>query len=76
MTLPLKPPIKPQLALTRKALPEGEQYVYEVKLDGFRCLAFVDGEEIYLQSRPACSSMSAAGSPRCFSRAGTVSSVS
>ena len=51
MTLPLKPPIKPQLALTRKALPEGEQYVYEVKLDGFRCLAFVDGEEIYLQSR-------------------------
>lgn len=51
MTLPLKPPIKPQLALSRKALPEGEQYVYEVKLDGFRCLAFVDGEEIYLQSR-------------------------
>jgi ATP-dependent DNA ligase len=51
VTLPLKPPIKPQLALSRKALPEGEQYVYEVKLDGFRCLAFVDGEEIYLQSR-------------------------
>ncbi len=25
--------------------------MYEVKLDGFRCLAFVDGEEIYLQSR-------------------------
>jgi len=51
VTLPLQPPIKPQLALSRKALPEGEQYVYEVKLDGFRCLAFVDGEEIYLQSR-------------------------
>jgi ATP-dependent DNA ligase len=51
MTLPLKPPIKPQLAVSRKTLPEGEQYVYEVKLDGFRCLAFVDGEEIYLQSR-------------------------
>src|ERR1700759_4953948 len=51
MTLPLKPPIKPQLALSRKALPEGDEYVYEVKLDGFRCLAFVDGEEIYLQSR-------------------------
>jgi ATP-dependent DNA ligase len=51
MTLPLKPPIKPQLALSRKALPEGEEYVYEVKLDGFRCLAFVDGEEIFLQSR-------------------------
>jgi ATP-dependent DNA ligase len=51
MSLPLKPPIKPALALSRKELPEGEDYVYEVKLDGFRCLAFVDGEEIFLQSR-------------------------
>jgi ATP-dependent DNA ligase len=51
MSLPLKPPIKPALALSRKELPEGEDYVYEVKLDGFRCLAFVDGGEIYLQSR-------------------------
>src|ERR1700684_88570 len=51
MTLPLQPPIKPALALSRKELPEGEDYVYEVKLDGFRCLAFVDREEIYLQSR-------------------------
>jgi ATP-dependent DNA ligase len=51
VTLPLQPPIKPALALSRKALPEGEEYVYEVKLDGFRCLAFVDGEEIFLQSR-------------------------
>ncbi|MEA2334734.1 MAG: hypothetical protein QOG40_1224 [Solirubrobacteraceae bacterium] len=51
MTLPIQPPVKPQLALSRKELPTGEQYVYEVKLDGFRCLAFVDGEEIFLQSR-------------------------
>ena len=51
MTLSLQPPIKPALARSRKELPEGEDYVYEVKLDGFRCLAFVDGEEIYLQSR-------------------------
>jgi ATP-dependent DNA ligase len=51
MTLPLTPPLKPQLALSRKELPEGEQYVYEIKLDGFRCLAFVDGEEVHLQSR-------------------------
>jgi ATP-dependent DNA ligase len=51
MTLPLTPPLQPQLALSRKALPEGEIYVYEVKLDGFRCLAFVDGEELFLQSR-------------------------
>jgi ATP-dependent DNA ligase len=49
--LPLKPPLKPQLALSRKELPTGEDYSYEVKLDGFRCVAFVDGEETFLQSR-------------------------
>jgi ATP-dependent DNA ligase len=51
VTLPIQPPVKPQLALSRKELPTGEEYVYEVKLDGFRCLAFVDGEETFLQSR-------------------------
>ncbi|HEX3432579.1 MAG TPA: ATP-dependent DNA ligase [Solirubrobacteraceae bacterium] len=51
MTLPIEPPLKPQLALSRKELPVGEQYVYEVKLDGFRCLAFVDGDDVFLQSR-------------------------
>ncbi len=51
MSLPVSPPLKPQLALSRKELPVGEQYSYEVKLDGFRCLAFVDGEEVFLQSR-------------------------
>jgi ATP-dependent DNA ligase len=51
MSLPLSPPLKPQLALSRKELPEGEQYCYEVKLDGFRCIVFVDGEHAYLQSR-------------------------
>ena len=51
MTLPIEPPVKPQLALSRKELPTGEEYVYEVKLDGFRCLAFVAAEEIFLQSR-------------------------
>jgi ATP-dependent DNA ligase len=51
MTLPLSSPLAPQLALSRNALPAGEQWVYEVKLDGFRCLAFVDGAEVFLQSR-------------------------
>jgi ATP-dependent DNA ligase len=53
VTLPLQPPLKPQLALSRKALPAGEDFSYEVKLDGFRCLAFVDGDEVFLQSRSA-----------------------
>ncbi len=51
MTLPLSPPVKPQLALSRKELPEGEEYVYEIKLDGFRCIAFVDDKQLFLQSR-------------------------
>ena len=51
MALPLKPPIQPQLALSRKVLPEGEDWVYEPKYDGFRALAFVDGDDVYLQSR-------------------------
>jgi ATP-dependent DNA ligase len=51
MTLPLQPPVKPALALSRKELPVGDDYSYEMKLDGFRCLAFVDGEEVFLQSR-------------------------
>jgi ATP-dependent DNA ligase len=53
MSLPLQPPIKPQLALSRKELPVDEDLSYEIKLDGFRCLAFVDGEEVFLQSRSA-----------------------
>ena len=51
MALPLEPPIKPQLAKSAKKLPEGEQWRYEPKWDGFRTLAFRDGDEVYLQSR-------------------------
>jgi ATP-dependent DNA ligase len=51
VTLPLKPPIKPQLALTRKELPRGEEWAYEQKLDGFRAIVFVDGDDAYIQSR-------------------------
>jgi ATP-dependent DNA ligase len=47
----LKPPVAPQLALSRKQLPTDEGWAYEPKWDGFRALAFVDGDEVYLQSR-------------------------
>jgi ATP-dependent DNA ligase len=50
VALPLSPPLEPQLALTRKTLPEGD-LAYEEKLDGFRCIAFVDGADVVLQSR-------------------------
>src|SRR4051795_4136958 len=51
MPLPLKPPVLPQLARPAKALPTGAGWVYEPKWDGFRMIAFVDGGEVYLQSR-------------------------
>jgi ATP-dependent DNA ligase len=51
MTLPLKPPVLPQLARSAKKLPAGEGWSYEPKWDGFRAIAFVDGDDVYLQSR-------------------------
>src|SRR5919106_730106 len=53
MALPLKPPVQPQLALSRKTLPEGGDWAYEPKWDGFRALAFIDGDDVFLQSRGA-----------------------
>src|SRR4051812_30321033 len=49
--LPLKPPIKPQLAKSAKDLPEGESWRYEPKWDGFRTIVFRDGDDVHLQSR-------------------------
>ena len=51
MALPLKPPIKPQLARSAKELPTGESWRYEPKWDGFRTIVFRDGDDVYLQSR-------------------------
>jgi ATP-dependent DNA ligase len=49
--LPLTPPFPPQLARSRTTLPEGEGWAYEPKWDGFRAIAFVDGDAVELQSR-------------------------
>lgn len=51
MTLPLAPPIPPQLARSAAELPSGEGWLYEPKWDGFRAIAFVDGADVHLQSR-------------------------
>jgi ATP-dependent DNA ligase len=51
LALPLKPPVSPQLARPRAGLPDGENWAYEPKWDGFRALAFVDGELTCLHSR-------------------------
>jgi ATP-dependent DNA ligase len=51
VSLPLNPPLAPQLARSRASLPEGDGWAYEPKYDGFRAVVFVDGDETYLQSR-------------------------
>lgn len=51
MPLPVQAPIPPQLAKSAKDLPEGEQWAYEPKYDGFRTVVFRDGDDIHLQSR-------------------------
>jgi ATP-dependent DNA ligase len=51
MALPLEPPLAPQLARPRAALPDGDGWAHEPKWDGFRAIAFVDGDELFVQSR-------------------------
>jgi ATP-dependent DNA ligase len=51
VTLPLSPPLQPQLAKSRSSLPEGDDWRYEPKYDGFRALAFVEDGDVVLQSR-------------------------
>ncbi|MGZ4270239.1 MAG: ATP-dependent DNA ligase [Solirubrobacteraceae bacterium] len=51
MSLPLTSPLLPQLARSRTSLPEGDGWAYEPKWDGFRAIAFVDGDAVELQSR-------------------------
>ncbi|HWF73472.1 MAG TPA: ATP-dependent DNA ligase [Solirubrobacteraceae bacterium] len=53
MSLPLSPPVEPQLARSRAELPVGEQWAYEPKYDGFRAIVFVDGTDVVVQSRGA-----------------------
>src|SRR5215471_11746563 len=51
MHLPLTPPLLPMLSKRIEELPEGGDWIFEPKWDGFRALVFRDGDEILLQSR-------------------------
>lgn len=51
MDLPVAPPVQPMLARNRSTLPTGQQWWYEPKFDGFRCLVFRAGDELQLWSR-------------------------
>jgi ATP-dependent DNA ligase len=49
--LPVNPPVLPMLAKRVDALPEGDDWIFEPKWDGFRVLVFRDRDELLLQSR-------------------------
>ncbi|MBT2227108.1 ATP-dependent DNA ligase [Nonomuraea sp. NEAU-A123] len=50
--LPVRPPVAPMLAKPVKKMPEQDGTLfYEPKWDGFRCIVFRDGDEVYLGSR-------------------------
>jgi len=51
VSLHLKQSYKPMEAQPAAELPSGPQWRYEPKWDGFRCLAFRDGQKIDLQSK-------------------------
>lgn len=51
--LPLPVTYPPMEARSVEALPRGDHWQYEPKWDGFRCLAFRDGDDIDLRSKSA-----------------------
>jgi ATP-dependent DNA ligase len=49
--LALRPPVEAMETRQVERIPEGEQWTYEPKWDGFRCIAFRDGDDVELQSK-------------------------
>jgi bifunctional non-homologous end joining protein LigD len=43
--------IQPMKALLQNSPPDEEDWIFEIKFDGFRALAFADGEDVHLLSR-------------------------
>lgn len=51
MRLPIEVPFLPMEAISVAKIPEGDNWQYEPKWDGFRCIMFRDGDEVHLQSK-------------------------
>lgn len=51
MKLPISIDFSPMEAETAKEIPRGDEWQYEPKWDGFRCLAFRDDDQITLMSK-------------------------
>ncbi len=51
IALPIPPPYPPMEAKPVAEIPRGDNWQYEPKWDGFRCLAFRKGDKVLLQSK-------------------------
>jgi ATP-dependent DNA ligase len=51
MAFIIKPPLPPMETRSAEEIPVGDNWQYEPKWDGFRCIAFRDRDEVYLQSK-------------------------
>ena len=51
MTLPIALDFEPMELVQVETIPSGAQWQYEPKWDGFRCMAFRDGDAVHLQSK-------------------------
>src|SRR5947208_16821124 len=51
MSVALKSPLPPMEARSVDEIPIGDEWQYEPKWDGFRCIAFRDGAKVFLQSK-------------------------
>lgn len=51
MDLPITPPYEPMEMTQVERIPDGPQWQYEPKWDGFRALVFRDGDDIEIQSK-------------------------
>src|SRR5688572_26510361 len=51
MALPLSPPLSPMLAKLSDSVPDGDEWSYEPKWDGFRGIVFRDRGSIEIMSR-------------------------
>jgi ATP-dependent DNA ligase len=47
----IEPPVEPMLAKLAAVLPDGGDFLYEPKWDGFRAIVFRDASEVFIQSR-------------------------
>src|SRR5206468_10390931 len=50
-SLTVPPPVEPMLAKIAEELPEGGNFLFEPKWDGFRAIVFRGESDVYIQSR-------------------------